>query len=90
MYDYTCAHRTLPMPSLVKITNLENGRSIVARVNDRGPFAKNRIVDVSQNIAEELDFKTKGTTKVKVEYLEKETNECSSNKFIWGTFFVFV
>lgn len=75
MHDYTCAHRTLPMPSLVKITNLENGKSVVARVNDRGPFAKNRIIDVSQNVAEELNFKTKGTAKVKIEYLEKETNE---------------
>ena len=75
MHDFTCAHRTLPMPSLVRITNLQNGKSIVARVNDRGPFAKDRIVDVSKNIAKELDFYSQGTTKVKIEFLEKETKE---------------
>ena len=75
MHDFTCAHRTLPMPSLVRITNLQNGKNIVARVNDRGPFAKDRIVDVSKNIAKELDFYSQGTTKVKIEFLEKETKE---------------
>lgn len=75
MNDLTCAHRTLPMPSLVKITNLQNGKSIVARVNDRGPFAKNRIIDVSKDVAKKLDFYSQGTTKVKVEFLKNETKE---------------
>ena len=48
MRAITAAHRTLPLPSIVKVTNLENGRSIIARVNDRGPYVKNRIIDVSQ------------------------------------------
>ena len=48
MNTLTAAHRTLPLPSIVKVTNLENGRSLVLRVNDRGPFAKNRIIDISK------------------------------------------
>ena len=75
MNDYTAAHRTLPMPCIVKITNLENGKSVKVRVNDRGPFAKNRIIDVSKKVAKKLDFHEKGTTKVKVEYLKKESEE---------------
>lgn len=75
MHDFTCAHRTLPLPSLVKITNLQNGKSMIVRVNDRGPFAKDRIVDVSKNVAKKLGFYSQGTTKVKIEFLEKETNE---------------
>ena len=54
MNDYTAAHRTLPLPSMVKITNLENGKSVKVRVNDRGPFAKGRIVDVSKKVAQKL------------------------------------
>ena len=75
MNDFTCAHKTLPLPSLVKITNLQNGKNMIVRVNDRGPFAKNRIVDVSKNVAKKLGFYSQGTTDVKVEFLEKETNE---------------
>lgn len=75
MNDFTAAHRTLPMPSMVRITNLENGRSIKVRINDRGPFVKNRIIDVSKRVAEELNFHNQGTTKVKVEYLKEETDK---------------
>lgn len=73
MNAVTAAHRTLPLPSIVRVTNLENGRSIIARVNDRGPYVKNRIIDLSQKGAELLGYKIKGTTKVKVEILEKES-----------------
>ena len=69
MRAITAAHRTLPLPSIVKVTNLENGKSIIARVNDRGPYVKNRIIDVSQKGAELLGYKNKGTAKVKVEIL---------------------
>ena len=69
MRAITAAHRTLPLPSIVKVTNLENGKSIIARVNDRGPYVKNRIIDVSEKGAELLGYKNKGTTKVKVEIL---------------------
>lgn len=75
MNDYTAAHRTLPMPCIVKVTNLENGKSVNVRINDRGPFAKNRIIDVSKKVAKKLDFHDKGTTKVKVEFLQKETDQ---------------
>lgn len=73
MYSLTAAHRTLPLPSIVKVTNLENGRSLVLRVNDRGPYAKNRIIDVSKRASQLLGFQTQGTTKVRVEVLEKES-----------------
>ena len=75
MGDMTAAHRILPLPSIVRVTNLDNGKSVIVRVNDRGPFAKNRIIDVSQNAAIKLGYKTQGTANVKVEFLEKETEE---------------
>ena len=73
MNSLTAAHRTLPLPSIVKVTNLENGRSLVLRVNDRGPYAKNRIIDVSKRASQLLGFYTQGTTKVRVEVMEKES-----------------
>lgn len=75
MGDITAAHPTLPLPSLIRVTNLSNGKTTVVRVNDRGPFAKNRIIDVSEKTAEILGFKGRGTTKVKIEFLRKETDE---------------
>lgn len=71
--DLTAAHRTLPMPSVVRVTNLENGKSIKLRVNDRGPFARGRIIDVSARAAELLEFKQQGTAKVRVKILEGES-----------------
>ncbi len=73
MNTLTAAHRTLPLPSIVRVTNLENGRSLVLRVNDRGPFAKNRIIDVSKRAAQLLGFQTQGTAKVKVEIMAEES-----------------
>lgn len=72
-YELTAAHRTLQMPSLVRVTNLENGRSLVVRVNDRGPYAHNRIIDLSERAAELLDFKVQGTARVKIEVLKEES-----------------
>lgn len=72
-FDLTAAHRTLQMPSLVRVTNLENGRSIVLRINDRGPFARGRILDVSERGAELLGFKRKGTAKIRLEVLGPES-----------------
>ncbi len=69
--DLTAAHRTLPMPVNVRVTNLDNGQSIVVRVNDRGPFAKGRIIDVSERAAKLLGFYDKGTAKVRVQYLAR-------------------
>lgn len=65
----TAAHRTLPMPVNVRVTNLENGRSLVLRVNDRGPYAKGRIIDVSERAAHLLGFWRQGTARVRVVYL---------------------
>jgi rare lipoprotein A len=67
--DMTAAHRTLPLPSIVKVTNVTNGKSVIVRVNDRGPFTHSRILDVSQRAAQQLDMVRSGTAKVKVEYM---------------------
>jgi rare lipoprotein A len=69
MHGMTAAHPTLPLPSMARVTNLENGRSITVRVNDRGPFAKRRIIDLSRRAAWELGFKDQGTAEVEVVYL---------------------
>ena len=71
----TAAHRTLPLPSVVLVENLENGKKVKLLVNDRGPFAKTdrRIIDVSQKAAEVLGFRKKGFTKVRVTCLPKES-----------------
>lgn len=69
----TAAHRTLPMPSYVRVTNLENGRSEVLLVNDRGPFKKDRIIDLSKAAAEKLGVIARGTAPVRVEYLPDES-----------------
>lgn len=71
--ELTAAHRTLQMPSLVRVTNLENGRSVIVRVNDRGPFARGRVIDVSERAATLLEFKNRGTAKVKLEVLPQES-----------------
>jgi rare lipoprotein A len=65
----SAAHPTLPLPSYARVTNLRNHYSMIVRVNDRGPFAANRIMDVSRKTAETLDFHQRGTTPVKVEYV---------------------
>ncbi|MFH1803544.1 MAG: septal ring lytic transglycosylase RlpA family protein [Pseudomonadota bacterium] len=69
------AHRTLPLPSIVRVTNLENGRSIKVRINDRGPFSHGRIIDMSRKAAELLGFEKKGTAKVRVEILPEESQQ---------------
>lgn len=69
----TAAHTTLPMPSMVRVTNLDNNRSVIVRINDRGPFAENRIIDLSRKAAEELGMLKTGTAKVRVQYLQAET-----------------
>ncbi|MDA0240038.1 MAG: septal ring lytic transglycosylase RlpA family protein [Proteobacteria bacterium] len=73
MNDITAAHRTLPLPSMVQVTNLENGRSLKVRVNDRGPFAHGRIIDMSRRSAQLLGFSRQGTAKVRVQVLADES-----------------
>ena len=65
----TAAHPTMPLPSYARVTNLRNHYSMIVRVNDRGPFARNRIMDVSRHVADLLDFRRTGTTRVKVDYI---------------------
>ena len=65
----TAAHPTLPLPSYVRVTNLDNDRSVVLRVNDRGPYVRRRLIDVSERAAEILQFKRSGMAPVRVEYV---------------------
>jgi len=65
----TAAHRTLPLDTRVVVTNLENGRSVEVTVNDRGPYAKGRLIDLSEAAARRLDFRADGVTRVRVEEL---------------------
>jgi rare lipoprotein A len=71
--ERTGAHRTLQMPSIVRVTNLDNGRSTVVRINDRGPFARSRIIDLSRSAAEELDIVRNGTARVRLDQLYAES-----------------
>ncbi|MCB1986392.1 MAG: septal ring lytic transglycosylase RlpA family protein [Nitrosomonas sp.] len=69
-HDLTAAHKTLPLPTKVRVTNLRNGRSVNVVVNDRGPFKRNRIIDLSHGAAKKIGLDKQGIAKVKVEYLE--------------------
>jgi rare lipoprotein A (peptidoglycan hydrolase) len=69
MYALTAAHPTLPLPSVVRVTNLVNGRSLILRVNDRGPFVDGRLIDLSYAAADELGFVRQGLAQVQVSYL---------------------
>lgn len=69
MYDFTAAHKTLPMNTMVKVTNLNNGKSVVVRINDRGPFVKNRIIDLSYAAAKKIGMVGTGTAPVEIEVL---------------------
>jgi rare lipoprotein A len=71
--DHTAAHRTLQMPSIVRVTNLDNGRSTVVRINDRGPYARGRIIDMSRAAAEDLGMTGKGTARVRIDQLPTES-----------------
>ena len=67
MYEMSAAHKSLPLPSYAKVTNLDNGRSVIVRVNDRGPFHEGRIIDLSYAAAKKLGYYSKGTASVEVE-----------------------
>ena len=73
MNALTAAHRTLPMPSFIRVTNLENGRSLIVKVNDRGPYARGRIIDMSRRSAQLLGFHDKGTSKVRVQIMADQS-----------------
>ncbi len=77
MYAFTAAHKTLPLPSYARVTNLDNGRSIVVRVNDRGPFHPGRIIDLSYAAAVKLGYRDKGTARVEVKGLAGPEDDAS-------------
>ena len=71
MYKLSAAHRTLPFGTRVRVTNLENGRSVVLRITDRGPFRRGRVIDVSKKAAQRLGFLREGTAEVRVEVVSR-------------------
>lgn len=84
-YSIAAAHPTLPLPSYARITNLQNDRSMIVRVNDRGPYHGKRILDVSQRAAEALEFKHMGVARVRVEYLGRASTRGSDDRKLLAT-----
>lgn len=85
MGSLTAAHPTLPMPSYARVTNISNGKSLIVRVNDRGPYHGNRLIDVSNKAAELLEFKGNGVAKVRVEYVGRAPLEGSDDRQLMAT-----
>ena len=75
MYGLTAAHKTMPLNTICRVTNLANDKSLILRINDRGPYIKGRILDCSYGAAKKLDFINQGTTKVKIEVIEWGDNK---------------
>jgi rare lipoprotein A len=85
MDSLSAAHPTLPMPCYARVTNLANGKSLVVRVNDRGPYHGNRLIDVSNKAAELLEFKGNGVARVRVEYVGRAPLEGSDDRVLMAT-----
>jgi rare lipoprotein A len=85
MHGISAAHTTMPLPSYARVTNLANGRSIVVRVNDRGPYARNRIIDLSVGTAKALKFHGQGLASVRVEYLGRAPLAGSDDGMLMAT-----
>ena len=85
MGSLTAAHPTLPMPCYARVTNLSNGKSLIVRVNDRGPYHGNRLIDVSNKAAELLEFKGNGVARVRVEYVARAPLEGSDDRQLMAT-----
>ncbi len=85
MDSLSAAHPTLPMPCYARVTNLTNGKSLIVRVNDRGPYHGNRLIDVSNKAAELLDFKGNGVARVRVEYVGRAPLEGSDDRQLVAT-----
>src|SRR3954469_25469770 len=85
MEALTAAHPTLPMPCYARVTNLSNGKSLIVRVNDRGPYHGNRLIDVSNKAAELLEFKGNGVAHVRVEYVARAPLEGSDDRQLMAT-----
>jgi rare lipoprotein A len=85
MTSISAAHPTLPMPSYARVTNLRNGKSLIVRVNDRGPFHANRVMDVSYRAATLLEFERSGTARVRVEYVGRASLDGSDDRQLMAT-----
>src|SRR3954452_13773543 len=85
MGSLTAAHPTLPMPCYARVTNMSNGKSLIVRVNDRGPYHGNRLIDVSNRAAELLEFKGNGVARVRVEYVGRAPLEGSDDRQLMAT-----
>ena len=85
MHGISAAHPTMPIPSYARVTNLENGKSIIVRVNDRGPYKRNRIVDLSVGTAKALGFYGRGLAKVRVEYVGSASLHGSDDRMLMAT-----
>jgi rare lipoprotein A (peptidoglycan hydrolase) len=85
MNGISAAHRTMPLPSYARVTNLDNGRSIIVRVNNRGPFVHNRVIDLSIGTAKALDSYRKGTARVRVEFVGRAPIEGSDDQMLLAT-----
>ena len=85
MASLTAAHPTLPMPCYARVTNLSNSKSVIVRVNDRGPYHGNRLIDVSNKAAELLEFKGNGVARVRVEYVARAPLEGSDDRQLLAT-----
>jgi rare lipoprotein A len=85
MHAISAAHPTMPLPSYARVTNLENSKSIVVRVNDRGPYARNRIIDLSIGTAKALEFYGRGLARVRVEYVGRAPIEGSDDGMLMAT-----
>src|SRR3954447_20489753 len=85
MASLTAAHPTLPMPCYARVTNLANGKSLIVRVNDRGPYHGNRLIDVSNKAADLLEFKGNGIARVRVEYVGRAPIEGSDDRQLLAT-----
>lgn len=89
IYDKTAlsaAHTTMPLPSYARVTNLANGKSVIVRVNDRGPYHGNRIIDLSQKVSELLDFRHRGLARVRVQYVGRASTEGSDDRLLLSSF----
>jgi rare lipoprotein A len=85
MHSISAAHTTLPLPSYVRVTNLDNGRSIIVRVNDRGPYHRNRVIDLSIGTAKALEFYSRGLARVRVEYVGPAPLDGSDDEMLMAT-----
>lgn len=85
-YHLSAAHPTFPLPSYARVTNLKNGNSVIVRVNDRGPYAHKRIIDLSSRAADLLDYKKEGTAKVRVQYIGRARMDGRDMRYLMASY----